>query len=710
MPEFKNWKKKNVSSRDIFPRERDSLSKRSGSHAHMRARKMTIENDSATTTTTRVPGAAAKAATSGGEEEEEEVQPLLSSSSSSANDATTLHQRGFHHRVVETTTPSTTTFLWFRERRRRRRRRRSKSSLWSQPLGLFCLGGTEIWERFSYYTTRAVLVLYARDAIFATEKSLESVWFASSFASWHGVDLRTTTTEEERRMRIDAISSKLYGTYTAFVYLTPVLGGYLADFTSKHGMISIGILVMFAGNFLVGAERNAFFLGLFLVAVGNGGFKPNVSARLSEMYERKLGSGSSSSGGSGSGSRMRTSSSSSMLLSKKDSAFGIFYCAINVGALFAPLVAGFLADRFGYQSCFVAAAVGMVAAGLVYFTFQERLVYRGAALDIVDERGSGRDGRSNIDNDDDDDDEGRSRFGITAAENDNGDEEALLPRNPESNEEEVEVEEEHQHHQQQQNKLSLLHVFNENKARLIALFVVMLTTVGFWAAYEQAGNALSLFIDERVSRDGVPTAAFQSINPGMILALTPVINRYWKYQSETNSEPDQVMKMAIGCCLLGLANVILAFASTNLPSGAVAEADLSPGSKLNQFWIWLYFLVATAGELYVSPVGLSFVTTAAPKEIVGLACGCWFLSSFFGNYLAGEIGAYYARAKPFTFWFCVGGLSCSVGVALALLRRRIVRALKKSDDENNNNISSSSSSSEDGVNRGALSSGGNGAS
>jgi dipeptide/tripeptide permease len=478
-------------------------------------------------------------------------------------------------------------------------------------------------------------------------------------------------------------------------------------------MISIGILAMFAGNFLVGAERNAFFLGLFLVAVGNGGFKPNVSARLSEMYERKLGSGSSgsSSGSSGSGSRMRTSSSSSMLLSKKDSAFGIFYCAINVGALFAPLVAGFLADRFGYQSCFVAAAVGMVAAGLVYFTFQGRLVYRGAALDIVDERGSGRNGRSNIYNDDDVDDydEERARFGITAAENDNGDEEALLPRNPESNEEEVE-EEEHHHHQQQQNKLSLLHVFNENKARLTALFVVMLTTVGFWAAYEQAGNALSLFIDERVSRDGVPTAAFQSINPGMILALTPVINRYWKYQSETNSEPDQVMKMAIGCCLLGLANVILAFASTNLPSGAVAEADLPPGSKLNQFWIWLYFLVATAGELYVSPVGLSFVTTAAPKEIVGLACGCWFLSSFFGNYLAGEIGAYYARAKPFTFWFCVGCLSCSVGVALALLRRRIVRALKKSDERNNNNNNNNISSSEDGVNRGALSSGGNRAS
>jgi POT family proton-dependent oligopeptide transporter len=103
--------------------------------------------------------------------------------------------------------------------------------------------------------------------------------------------------------------------------------------------------------------------------------------------------------------------------------------------------------------------------------------------------------------------------------------------------------------------------------------------------------------------------------------------------------------------------------------------------KLNQFWIWLYFLVATAGELYVSPVGLSFVTTAAPKEIVGFACGCWFLSAFFGNYLAGEIGSLYASAKPFAFWSAVGVLSVSVGVALALARNKIVFALKEEEEE-----------------------------
>jgi len=569
----------------------------------------------------------------------------------------------------------------------------------NHPPGLLALSGTEIWERFSYYTTRAVLVLYARDVIFVPiddEGGKENfVWFAWRFAKLHGVDLRHNSdiSEEERRARVDAISSKLYGTYTAFVYLTPVLGGYLADFTSKHRMISIGIVLMFLGNFFVGAERNAFFLGLVLVALGNGGFKPNVSARLSEMYENKLLVSSGGFQGSERKGKRR------MLLSKKDSAFGIFYCAINVGALFAPLVAGFLAERFGYQSCFLAAAVGMVFAGLVYFTFQRRLVYRGAALDIIVESRKSRRRRNNDTNNttnnitDDSDDEERAG-GSTAVENDNDtdddddEDDALLPRNAansddiggteDASEEEEEEEEEQQH---QQNKLSLLHVFNENKARLTALFVVMLTTIGFWAAYEQAGNALSIFIDERVSRDGVPTAAFQSINPGMILALTPVINRYWKYQSETNREPDQVMKMAIGCCLLGLANVLLAFASTNLPSGAVAEADLPPGMKLNQFWIWLYFLVATAGELYVSPVGLSFVTTAAPKEIVGFACGCWFLSAFFGNYLAGEIGSMYASAKPFAFWSAVGVLSVSVGVALALARNKIVHALKEEEEE-----------------------------
>ena len=582
----------------------------------------------------------------------------------------------------------------------RTRRRIPKRTRFTQnhPPGLLALSGTEIWERFSYYTTRAVLVLYARDVIFVPiddEGEKENfVWFAQSFAKLHGVDLRHTSdiSEEARRARVDAISSKLYGTYTAFVYLTPVLGGYLADFFSKHRMISIGIVLMFLGNFFVGAERNAFFLGLVLVALGNGGFKPNVSARLSEMYENKLVVSSGGFQGSERKGKRR------MLLSRKDSAFGIFYCAINVGALFAPLVAGFLAERFGYRSCFLAAAVGMVFAGLVYFTFQRRLVYRGAALDINVESRKSRRRRNNDTNNttnnitDDSDDEERAG-GSTAVENDNDtddsddEDDALLPRNAANSddfggtEDASEQEEEEEQQQHQQNKLSLLHVFNENKARLTALFVVMLTTIGFWAAYEQAGNALSIFIDERVSRDGVPTAAFQSINPGMILALTPVINRYWKYQSETNREPDQVMKMAIGCCLLGLANVLLAFASTNLPAGAVAEADLPPGMKLNQFWIWLYFLVATAGELYVSPVGLSFVTTAAPKEIVGFACGCWFLSAFFGNYLAGEIGSLYASAKPFAFWSAVGVLSVSVGVALALARNKIVFALKEEEEE-----------------------------
>ena len=607
------------------------------------------------------------------EEEEEEQQPLL--------------RRGGERRKRR---KSSTFEDEDDEEKNRKNDDDTNGLLKHHPRGLLVLSGVEIWERFGYYTARAVLVLFARDEIFASKESIKNVWLAQWFARVHGMMMDVDggggdLSSKRERMEREALSSKLYGTYTALAYLTPMLGGFVADFTSKHSMISTGIGLMWLGYGIVGAERKATFAGLLLVAVGNGGFKPNVSARLSEMYEsnkRKKNSNNSNSNSNinNNNNNDNVSRTTPLLLSRKDAAFGIFYCAINVGALFAPLVAGVLAERFGYQSCFVAAAIGMMFAGVVYFTFQRKLVYRGAALDI--ERSRSR--RGNEDEDEDDEQEGLEEVGT--GENDeryddvNNADNASLPRNTVNRDdtsiENADEESPRQQQQQQQQRLSLLHVFNENKARMTALFVVMFTTVGFWAAYEQAGNALSLFIDERVSRDGIPTAAFQSINPGMILALTPIINRYWKYQSETNREPDQVMKMSIGCCLLGLANILLAFASNNLPAGAVDESDLPPHSKLNQFWIWLYFLVATAGELYVSPVGLSFVTTAAPKEIVGFACGCWFLSAFFGNYLAGEIGSRYARSKPRAFWFAVGCLSISVGLLLAAMRRRIVDALK----------------------------------
>ena len=606
------------------------------------------------------------------EEEEEEQQPLL--------------RRGGERRKRR---KSSTFEDEDDEEKNRKNHDDTNGLLKRHPRGLLVLSGVEIWERFGYYTARAVLVLFARDEIFASKESIKNVWLAQWFARVHGMMMDVDggggdLSSKRERMEREALSSKLYGTYTALAYLTPMLGGFVADFTSKHSMISTGIGLMWLGYGIVGAERKATFAGLLLVAVGNGGFKPNVSARLSEMYEsnkRKKNSNNSNSNSNinNNNNNDNVSRTTPLLLSRKDAAFGIFYCAINVGALFAPLVAGVLAERFGYQSCFVAAAIGMMFAGVVYFTFQRKLVYRGAALDI--ERSRSR--RGNEDEDEDDEQEGLEEVGT--GENDeryddvNNADNASLPRNTVNRDDtsiENADEESPRQQQQQQQRLSLLHVFNENKARMTALFVVMFTTVGFWAAYEQAGNALSLFIDERVSRDGIPTAAFQSINPGMILALTPIINRYWKYQSETNREPDQVMKMSIGCCLLGLANILLAFASNNLPAGAVDESDLPPHSKLNQFWIWLYFLVATAGELYVSPVGLSFVTTAAPKEIVGFACGCWFLSAFFGNYLAGEIGSRYARSKPRAFWFAVGCLSISVGLLLAAMRRRIVDALK----------------------------------
>lgn len=538
----------------------------------------------------------------------------------------------------------------------RARTRKGADEFVRHPKGLLVLSLTEIWERFSYYTTRAVLVLFARDVIFA-KGQYRKISFADTFAKMNGVDFGDSMNDDDdelRRINVDVVASKLYGAYTAFVYLTPVFGGYLADASAgAHRMISIGLLLMFVGNFVIGVEVSLFFYGLSFVAIGNGAFKPNVSNRLSEMYEIENDDSNDNS--------VLTAKRKTSMIGMKDSAFGIFYCAINVGALFAPLVAGFLQKRFGYESCFLAAAVGMVIASLTYGLFQKKYVYKNAATDVKEE-----DLEEDLEGG-----EGEEENVVVVEDSSN-----MVLTLPNTNERDEEEDVGEDVLADPIEKLSLVDVAKKYRERLIALFVVMLTTVGFWAAYEQAGNALSLFIDERVTKNGIPTAAFQSINPGMILLLTPIINRYWSFQNVRKTEPDQVMKMAIGCLLLGLANVILAFASMKLPRGSVATEDIPTNEKLSQSWIWLYFLVATAGELYVSPVGLSFVTTAAPREILGLCVGCWFLSSFFGNYLAGEIGTFYAKTTPFAFWNAVGILSSFVGIALALLRHKITKALR----------------------------------
>ena len=510
------------------------------------------------------------------------------------------------------------------------------SSLRRHPPGLWVLACCEAFERFSYYVSRSVLTLYARDVAFASSRR----------------------SSDDR----DALAAKLYGQYTAFVYLTPVFGGYFADTASSpHATMSSGLALMAIGNACVASRAELLFIGLTLVALGNGGFKPNVSNRLSEMYR--------------SPKDEDDEEDDEDARSRKDSAFGIFYGAINVGALIAPLVAGVLTtargnDARGYRDCFGAAAVGLVAASGVYGAFRKKYVYRAAAFDGEDksegeerdEEGEGRGGGG--------EEEGRGGGGKEEGEGRGGREEEEEEEDERDDDDDDGVNDDDD---VDARRPKLADVLRKHRLRLSALFIVALTTVGFWAAYEQAGNALSLFIDERVTRNGIPTAAFQSINPGLILVFTPLINWHWRAQSANNKEPDQVTKMAMGCAMLGIANVVLAFASMHL---SVSSEDPNCEEKISQFWIWLYFLVATAGELYVSPVGLSFVTSVAPEEIAGLALGCWFLSSFFGNYIAGEIGSFYARTSPFLFWNLVGGLSCFVGALLFALRSRIVKALE----------------------------------
>ena len=149
----------------------------------------------------------------------------------------------------------------------------------------------EIWERFGYYTARAVLVLFARDEIFASKENIKNVWFAQWFSDHGMMDVDgggggggDFSSKQQRMMEREALSSKLYGTYTALAYLTPMFGGFVADFTSKHSMISTGIGLMWLGYGIVGAERKATFAGL----LPRGGRQRRVQTKREREAERDV--------------------------------------------------------------------------------------------------------------------------------------------------------------------------------------------------------------------------------------------------------------------------------------------------------------------------------------------------------------------------------------------------------------------------------------
>jgi proton-dependent oligopeptide transporter, POT family len=449
------------------------------------------------------------------------------------------------------------------------------------PKGLYVLFATEFWERFSYYGMRAIFALYMTNMLFNGDK---------------------------------ALASNIYGSYTGLVYLTPLIGGYVADrYWGNRKSIFVGGILMAIGQFFmffsasiapsnVGLATTLMWSGLAALIFGNGFFKPNISTMVGQLYTDKD--------------------------IRKDAAYTIFYMGINAGAFVAPLLCGYLGEKVDFKWGFLAAGIGMLIGLVIFYYTKDKYVV-------------GPDGK---------------QLGVTAnklADNDIGDSKLST---------------------QQLTILiggiaaafSLLYFVAKvdvwgsliygmtliapltiitdksltkvEKDRLWVIIIIMLFVIFFWMCFEQAGASLTFFADEQTNRNimgwEMPASFFQSFNPVFIVILAPIFATMWTKFARKGVEPPAPMKQALGLGLLAVGFLFMSFGVKNIP---VAGASI--------IWLTGLYFFHTVGELFLSPIGLSMVNKLTPGRFTSLMMGIWFLAIATGNKLAGFMSSLYPDPK-----------------------------------------------------------------
>ncbi|HEX2730562.1 MAG TPA: peptide MFS transporter [Polyangiaceae bacterium] len=213
----------------------------------------------------------------------------------------------------------------------------------------------------------------------------------------------------------------------------------------------------------------------------------------------------------------------------------------------------------------------------------------------------------------------------------------------------------------------------QERRRVWALCALCLLNVVFWAVYEQQGNTMQTWADERTSWPSVfgfqiPSTWFQSFNPLAIVVLAPLLDIWWRRQARRGTEPSSVTKMAIGCVLLGVSFVIMIIGARSVGQGV--------GSP---FWPLACTLLLTVGELYLSPIGLSLVSRVAPLRVVSMMMGVWLAASFVGNFLSGMIGVLYTRWSAEAFFALLTALGIGAGLAIQWFNRPLAKAMNAQD-------------------------------
>lgn len=462
------------------------------------------------------------------------------------------------------------------------------------PKGIYLLFATEMWERFSYYGMRALFVLYMTKALLFDK----------------------------------ADGARIYGSYTGLVYLTPLIGGYIADrYWGNRRSIIVGGLLMAVGQFLmflsghyyesVDLAKMLMFTGLGFLIFGNGFFKPNISTMVGQLYKPDD--------------------------VRKDSAYTIFYMGVNTGSFIAPIICGFLGDTghpADFRWGFLAACIGMLLGVAIFVSFKDKYLQTPAGEAI-----------------------------------------GVIPNSLDEKRNNAEAEQTQRSEQSQtkQSKLkisltwglvwivlfALLHfvidldiigafIFSMTvaapgfiisdpsltrieRSRIWVIYIIAFFVIFFWAAFEQAGASLTYFAEEQTNRNlslfdwVIPTSYFQSINAAGIIIFAPVFVALWAKLGRKGKEPASPYKQSIGLFLLAVGYLVIAF----------GVKGLAPGIKVSMLWLVGLYVIHTFGELCLSPIGLSMVNKLSPVRFASLLMAIWYLSMAASNVFAGTLSSYY---------------------------------------------------------------------
>lgn len=492
----------------------------------------------------------------------------------------------------------------------------NQKELFGQPIGLYILFLTEMWERFSYYGMRALLVLYMTTSAMGDDP--------------RGAGLGWTSKE----------ALVLYGWYTMLVYVMSIPGGMIADkLLGQKKSVLLGAVILCLGHgVLVLTDTWAFYTGLGLVILGVGLLKPNISTMVGGLYKEGD--------------------------IRRDKGFSIFYIGINLGSLLATLTIGLVVAKWGWHAGFGLAGIVMVLGLINYLYGQKYLTHVGNFVPPKDDPNEVSYGKLY----------GKlfssptqlivviilllaSCFGwykmgwgygllfmfLTAIT-------ALL-----------------------------IMIYKELetkvfKDRFLVLLLSFIMVIIFWGAFEQAGGLMNLYTESNTDRMlfgwEIPTVMFQSLNAGFIIIFATYIASIWAKRKLKNKEASSLFKMALGIIIMGFGFLFMVFAAM--------EFEKSGTSSM--IWLVLAYLFHTIGELCISPVALSFITKLAPVKYASLMMGVYFAATGLGNKVAGIVGESASDFGEYAVFAGILGFTVIIGIIFILILKPLKRLTHGAED------------------------------